>query len=137
MTEEKFTVRTFIKIVVLTVLACIGFFVLWGFIFLFSLPLRNYELSVFLSMLISAITIFALIMVLMPLKRRKYVALSKKQTAGAYVAWAIIFVFSLPLIKIDTLLFLSYLPTLVAILVIIIYHSLRRKRKDMAHFWSE
>lgn len=58
-----------VKIVVLVVFACVGFFGLWAFIFLLSLPLMNSELSLVLSMLISAITIFVLITIL-PIRRK-------------------------------------------------------------------
>ena len=130
-TEEKLTVGLLIRIVALTVLACIGFLGLWAFMFLLSLPLMNLELSVILSMLTSAITIFALI-TMIPSKRRNLIP-SKRQTVGLYIAWAIVFVFTLPLIKIDPLLFLGYLPTLMAVTFIMICDVLRRRKgKEMA-----
>jgi hypothetical protein len=120
------TFRAVIKIVVFTVLACIGFFVLFGisFIYISALTL-NIGLSLLLGLFISAITIFALITVLIPPRRRIRLVLSKRQTVGVYVVWAIIFVSSLPLIKIDPLLFLGYLPTLVAVTSGVIYETLR------------
>jgi hypothetical protein len=131
-TEEKLTVGVLIKIVVLTVLACIGFFVLWAFVFLLSLPLMNSELSVFLSMLISAITIFALITVLIPLRRSQPVP-SKRQRVATYVAWTIISALYLPLIKINFLLFLFCLPALTIATFIVIHDALRwRKGKEIA-----
>ena len=127
-TEEKLTVGTLLKLVVLKVLACLGFFVLWGFLFLLSLPLMNVELSLFLSMLISAITIFALI-ALIPFRRRKIVA-SKRQKVGIYVAYAIILAFILPLIKINPVLFLSILPSASAATFILIYYALRSRKGE-------
>ena len=135
MTENKLTVGALIKIVVLTILACMGFLVLWGITFVFSLALTfmNVTLSLILSFSISAITIFALITVLIPPRRRIRLVLSKRQTVGVYVAWVIIFVLSLPLIKINPLVFLSYLPTLMVVTLIVIYGTLRRRKgKEMA-----
>lgn len=134
MTEKKLTVGAAIKIVVLTTLACIGFFVLWGITFILSLAFTvNIALSLILGFLISAITIFALITVLIPPRRRIRLVLSKRQTVGVYVAWVIIFVLSLPLIKINPLVFLSYLPTLTVVTLIVIYGTLRRRKgKEMA-----
>ena len=132
MTEKNSTVGTAIKIVVFTVLAVIGFFVLWGITFVLSLAFTlNIGLSVFLGLFISAVTIFALITVLIPPIRRIRLVLSKRQTVGVYVAWAIIFVLSLPLIKINPLLFLGHLPTLTFGTLIVIYVTLR-KGKEMA-----
>ncbi|TET21000.1 hypothetical protein E3J74_00365 [Candidatus Bathyarchaeota archaeon] len=131
MTEKKLTVGTAIKIVVFTVLALIGFFALWGITFLLSLAFTvNIGLSVFLSLFISAVTIFALITVLIPPRRRIRLVLSKRQTVGFYVAWVIIFVLYLPLIKINPLLFLSILPTLIFGTFFVIYGM--RKGKEMA-----
>lgn len=80
-------------------------------------------------MLITGVTIFALI-TLIP-SRRKNIVPSKRQIVGIYVAWAMIFGFSLPLIKIDPVLFLSYLPTL-TVTFIVIYYALRsRKEKEI------
>jgi len=125
-TEKKLTAGAFIKIVVFTVLACVGFFVLWGITFFLSLAFTfNIVLSLFLGFLISAVTIFVLITVLMP-RRRIRLVLSKRQTVGVYVAWGIIFVLSLPVIKI-------YLPTLMVVTLIVIYGTLRRRKgKEMA-----
>lgn len=131
MTEKKLTVGTAIKIVVFTVLALIGFFVLWGITFFLSLAFTlNIGLSVFLGFFISAVTIFALITVLIPPRRRIRLVISKRQTVGVYVALVIIFVLSLPLIKINPLLFLSYLPTLMFGTLIVIYGL--RKGEEMA-----
>jgi len=132
-TEKKLTVGTAIKIVVFTVLALAGFFVLWGITFFLSLAFTlNIGLSVFLGLFISAVTIFALITVLIPPRRRIRQVLSKRQTVGVYVAWGIIFVLSLPLIKINPLLFLSHLPTLMFGALIVIYGTLRRRQgKEM------
>lgn len=135
MTENKLTVGALIKIVVLTILACMGFLVLWGITFVFSLALTfmNVTLSLILSFSISAITIFALITVLIPPRRRIRLVLSKRQMVGAYVAWAIIFVLTLPLIKINPLLFLGSLPALMYALFMIIHDTLRmRGKKEMA-----
>ena len=123
---------TAIKIVVFTVLALIGFFVLWGITFFLSLAFTlNIALSLFLGLFISAVTIFALITVLIP-RRRISLVPSKRQIAGVYVAWGIIFVLSLPLIKINPRLFLGYLPTLVGGTFIVIYGTLRRRKgKEM------
>lgn len=134
MTEKKLTVGAFVKIVVLTVLGCIGFYVLYFTIFLLSLAFTlNIGLSLFLGLFISAVTIFALITVLIPPRRRIRLVLSKRQTVGVYVAWVIIFVLSLPLIKINPLVFLSYLPTLMVVTLIVIYGTLRRRKgKEMA-----
>ena len=130
MTEKKLTVGTAIKIVVFTVLALICFFVLWGITFFLSLAFTlNIGLSVFLGLFISAVTIFALITVLIPPRRRIRLVLSKRQAVGVYVAWAIIFVLSLPLIKINPLLFLSFLPTLLFALFIMAHDTLRRKKE--------
>lgn len=131
MTEKKLTVGTAIKIVVFTVLALIGFFVLWGITFFLSLAFRlNIGFSLFLGFFISAVTIFALITVLIPPRRRIRLVLSKRQTVGVYVAWAIIVVLSLPLIKINPPLFLSLLPTLMFGTFFVIYGM--RKGKEMA-----
>ena len=131
MTEKNSTVGTAIKIVVFTVLALIGFFVLWGITFFLSLAFTlNIGLSLFLGFFISAVTIFALITVLIPPRRRIRLVLSKRQTVGLYVAWAIIFVLSLPLIKINLPLFLGYLPTLMFGTFFVIYGM--RKGKEMA-----
>lgn len=133
MTEEKLTVGTAMKIVVFTVLALIGFFVLWGITFVLSLAFTlNIVLSVFLGFFISAVTIFALITILIPPRKRIRLVLSKRQTVGLYVAWAIIFILSLPLIKINLPLFLSYLPTATVVTLIVIYGTRRRKGKEMA-----
>ena len=134
MTEKKLTVGTAMKIVVFTVLGIIGFFVLWGITFFLSFAFTlNIGLSLFLGLFISAVTIFALITVLIPPRRRIRLVLSKRQTVGVYVALVIIFVFSLPLIKINPLLFLSQLPALMFVTLIVIYDTLkRRKGKEMA-----
>ena len=126
-TEKKLTVGTAIKIVVFTVLALIGFFALWGITFLLSLAFTlNIVLSLLLSLLISAVTIFALITVLVPPRKRIRVVLSKRQKVGAYVAYAIIFALSLPLIKINLLAFLCILPTLLFVLCVVVYDILRK-----------
>ena len=130
MTEKKLTVGTAIKIVVFTVLALIGFFVLWGIIFLLSLAFTlNIGLSLLLSLLISAVTIFALITVLVPPRKRIRVVLSKRQKVGAYAVFVAIFVSSLPLIKINLPLFLGFLPSLVFVLCVIANDTLRKGRK--------
>jgi len=64
---------------------------------------------------------------------RNRLAPSEGQKVGAYVAFAIIFGLSLPLIKINPLLFLSYSMSLVVGAVILINDALRgRKGKEMA-----
>ncbi len=129
MTEKKLTVGTAIKIVVFTILALIGLFVLWGITFLLSLAFTlNIVLSLFLGLFISAVTIFALITVLIPPKKRIRLVLSKRQKVGAYVAWGIIFALSLPLIKINLLLFLSILPTLLFALSVVVHDTLRSRK---------
>lgn len=130
-TEKKLTVGTAIKIVVFTVLALIGFLVLWGVTFFLSLAFTlNIGLSLLLGLFISAVTIVTLVTILIPPRRRIRLVLSKRQTVGVYVAWVIIFVLSLPLIKINPLVFLSYLPTLVVGAVILINDAFRRRRKN-------
>ena len=127
------TVGTAIKIVVFTALALIGFYVLWGITFFLSLAFTlNIVLSVFLGLFISAVTIFALITILIPPRSRIRLVISKRQTVGVYVAWVIIFVLSLPLIKINPLLFLGYLPTATVLTLIVIYGTRRRQGKEMA-----
>jgi len=124
------TVGAVIKTVVFTVFVLIGFFVLWGITFLLSLVFTlNIALSLLLSLVISAVTIFALITILMPPWKRSRLVLSKRQKVGAYVAYAIIFVFSLPLIKIDPLLFLSHLPTLTVTFILIYVFTREGKRE--------
>ena len=131
--RKELTVKQLSKIVGFTILACMGFFVLWGITFFLSLVYTlNIGLSLFLGLFISAVTIFALITVLIPPRRRMHVALSKRQTVGAYVAWSIIFVSSLPMIKIDPILFLSFLPTLMFLTLVIIYSTLAGRRKETA-----
>jgi len=131
-TEKKLTVGTAIKIVVFTVLALIGFLVLWGITFFLSLTFTlNIGFSVFLGFFISAVTIFAPITVLIPPRRRIRLVLSKRQTVGFYVAWVIIFVLYLPLIKINPLLFLSILPTLIFGTFFVIYGTRRRQGKEI------
>lgn len=132
MTEKKSIARALIKIVVFTILACIGFFVLFGisFIYVFALTL-NVELSLLLGLLISAVTMFTLVTILRPSRSR--VALSRRQMIGVYVVLAAIFVLSLPLVKINCLLFLSWLPSFAAVTFIVIYETLRvRNGKEMA-----
>jgi hypothetical protein len=126
---EELTVGVALKIVVFTILACMGFFVLWGITFFLSLAFTlNIVLSVFLGFFISAVTIFALITVLIPPRKRIRLVLSKRQIVGAYVAWVIIFALSLPLIKINPLLFLSGLPTSIFVTSLLIYATLRRRK---------
>lgn len=128
--EGRLTAGALVKIVVLVVLACVGFFGLWAFIFLLSLPFMNPEMSLILSMLISAITIFALITILPT--GREHLVPSKKQRVGLYVAWTIVFAFSLPLAKIDPSLFIGFVPALAVSLVVIRYSLGKRKGKEMA-----
>jgi hypothetical protein len=131
---EELTVGVTLKIVVFTILACTGFCVLWGITFFLSFAFTlNIVLSLVLGFIISAVTTFALITVLIPPRKRVHVALSKRQTVGAYVAWSIIFALSLPLIKINPLLFLSGLPASIFVTLLLIYATLRgRKGKETA-----
>ncbi len=129
-TRNELTVRVALKIIVFTILACTGFFVLWGITFVLSLAFTlNIVLSVFLGFFISAVTIFALITVLIPPRKRIRLVLSKRQIVGVYVAWVIIFALSLPLIKINPLLFLSGLPTSIFVTLLLIYATWRKGKE--------
>jgi amino acid transporter len=133
---EKSNAGALIMIVVFTVLACVGFFVLFGIslIYVFALTL-NIELALVLDFLISAVTVFTLIAIIAILRppRRSPMVLSRRQRIGTCVAGAIIFVSSLPLIKIAPLLFPSCLLAPVAVIFILIYDALRsRKGKEMS-----
>lgn len=78
------TPRAVIKTVVFTILACIGFLVLFGisFIYIFALTL-NIGLSLLLGLFISAVTMFTLVTILRP--TRIGTALSKRQMIEVYV----------------------------------------------------
>ena len=133
MTEEKSNARALTKIVIVTVLACIGFLVVFGVsvIYVFALTL-NMELSLILGFLIGAAAMFTFVAVLRPSKGSPLV-LSRKQKIGTFFVAVVIFVSSLPLIRIAPLLFPSCLPAPVAVIFILIYDALRtRKRKEMS-----
>jgi uncharacterized YccA/Bax inhibitor family protein len=131
-TERNLTVDDTVKIAVFTVLAIAGFFVLWGmtFVLCFALTL-NIALSSLLGLLTSAATIFALIAVFKPPRRKVHMVLSKRQKIGIYVAWIMIFASNLPMIRINLKLFLGFLPILVFGTFFVIYGTLR-SGKEMA-----
>ena len=73
MTNEKLTAKAFLKIVVLTILGCIGVLILYGIIFILSLPLMNATLSLILCISITS-AVVALVMIYDTLRRRKGMA---------------------------------------------------------------
>jgi hypothetical protein len=124
--EKKLSVGEALKTFGFMVLAIAGFFVLWGMAFILSLPFTpNIGVSIPVSFVISAVITGALVTIF-PRKRSQLV-LSKRQEIGVYVAYAVIFVASLPLIKIDLPLFLGLLPTLIVTLLVVIIGSSKRK----------
>jgi hypothetical protein len=128
MTEKKLAAKEAIKSVVFTVFAIMFFFVLWGIVFVLSLVFTlNVVLSLFLGLFISAVTTIVLITTLKP---EQHLFLSKRQKIGAYIMYAIIFAFYLPLIQINPLLFLGILPILLFVSIIIIHNTLRKREAE-------
>jgi len=106
-TENKLTVGALVKIVVFTILALLGFFGLWAYIFFLSLALTlDIGLSLILGLFISGVTISALVTILTRSRWRHRPVSSKRQRVGAYVVCAIVFILGLPLTKTNPQLFL-------------------------------